>query len=283
MLSFVRLAGILTGIFAVCGPAAAQALAPAGSGVTVHQLIVENGLAHTVRYFVSGGSPRLHALVRRVEWAENELIVVEQLQMLKLDTVMNERRIAAFRTAQLTNPYYAPGFFPYPLATDIGYDGAGSLQRALKGQLAVAATPEATLQLIGFLELMQTELDAELKALPPQEQQAVQGPIDALRPRLAALPRGTVPPSRLQPVASRPVPFPTQAVPPQRPTPPDPVALQQRVRQDQEKVRQQIQQMQPQMKFPAQAVPKQLPLNPFALHQMMEQQFLQVQQVLQRQ
>ena len=47
--------------------------------------------------------------------------------------------------------------------------------------------------MIGFLEQMQTQLDAEMKALPPQEQKAAQGPIDALQPRVAALSRRDVP------------------------------------------------------------------------------------------
>ena len=200
MLSPFRFAGILTVIFAVCGPARAQELAPPGSGVSVQKLAVDNGLAHTVKYFVKGGSPRLQALVRRVEWAENELSVIEQLQLLKLDTVVNERRVAAFRTAQVTNPDYPPGFIPLSIATVNGGDGDSSLQRALKWQLAHEATPEAALQLIGFLEQMQTQLDAELKALPPQEKKAAQGPVDALRPRLAALPRRDVPPPRPEPV-----------------------------------------------------------------------------------
>jgi hypothetical protein len=142
-------------------------------------------------------------VVRRVEWAENELSVIEQLQRLKLDTVVNERRVAAFRTAQLTSPYYLPGFIPPYFATDIGGDYGSPLQWALQGQLAYQATPQAALQLIGFLEQLQTELDAELKALPPKEKKAAQGPVDALRPRVAALPRGEVPPTRPQPAVPR--------------------------------------------------------------------------------
>src|SRR6266481_3115698 len=110
MLSRLRFAMIVTMLFAVCGSATAQQIAPAGSGVTINKIAVDNGLAHTVKYFVTGGSPQLQAVVRRVEWAENELSVIEQLQLLKLDTVVNERQVAATRTAQLTNPFYPPGF-----------------------------------------------------------------------------------------------------------------------------------------------------------------------------
>jgi hypothetical protein len=241
MLSPFRFAGTTIVIFAVCGLARAQAIAPAGSGVTIDKIVIENGPTHTVRYSVKGGSPRLQALVRRVEWTENELNVVEQLQQLKLDTVVNERRVAAFRTAQLTNPNFPPGFIPLSIATGNGWDGASSLQRSLSRQLAYEATPQAALQLIGFLEQQQTQLDAELKALPPQEKKEAQGPIDVLRPRLAALPRVEVPPPAVPPqapvaVAAPQVPFPAQAVPQPLPMPLDPVAFPQRVRQNQAEV-----------------------------------------------
>ena len=203
MLSPFRFAVVITVIFAVCGSARAQQIAPAGSGVTIDKVVIDNGAAHTVKYAVTGGSPQLQAVVRRVEWAENELSVIEQLQMLKLDTVVNERTIAAFRTAQLTNPYFPPGFSPLYTPSDYGYEGASPLQRGLARQLAYEATPQAALQLIGFLEQQQTQLDAELKALPPQEKKAAQGPIDALRPRLAALSRGDAPPPQPQPVVPR--------------------------------------------------------------------------------
>jgi RNA binding activity-knot of a chromodomain len=236
MPSQFRFAGIVTVIFAVCGPARAQELAPAGSGVTINKVVIENGLAHTVKYFVKGGSPQLQAMVRRVEWAENELGVIEQLQLLKLDTVVNERRVAAFRTAQLTNPDYPPGFLPVSIAPVNGGDSDSFLQRSLKRQLAGEATPESALQMIGLLEDLQTQLDAELKALPPQEKKAAQGPIDALRPRVAALPHPDVPPPQPQPVAPRPVGFPAQAVPQRFPMPLNPVAFQQPVRQNQVEV-----------------------------------------------
>ena len=230
MLSPLRFAGIIAVIVAVCGSATAQQIAPAGSGVTINKVVVDNGPAHTVKYVVTGGSPQLQAVVRRVEWAENELSVIEQLQLLKLDTVVNERSIAAFRTAQLTNPYYPPGFIPVSFPIDNGGYGESSLQPALGRQLAFEATPQAALQMIGFLEQTQTELDAQLKALPPQEKKAVQGPIDALRPRVAALARSDVAPPRPQPVVPPQVSFPAQAV--------------------------------PQVSFPAQAVS--MPLNPIA-------------------
>src|SRR5438876_10384935 len=136
MLSPLRFAGIITVIFAVCGSARAQQIAPAGSGVTIDKVVIDNGVAHTVKYSVTGGSPQLQAVVRRVEWAENELSVIEQLQLLKLDTVVNERQVAAFRTAQLTNPYYPPGFISVSFPIDNGGYGESPLQHALGRQLA---------------------------------------------------------------------------------------------------------------------------------------------------
>src|SRR5437879_1886584 len=151
MSSPFRLAGIITATFAVCGPAMAQQMAPANSGVTVEKQIIDNGLSHSVKYFVTGGSAQLQALVRRVEWAENELGVVDQLQLLKLETVVNERQLAAVRTAQLTNPFVPTGFIAPYFGTGYGHDGASSLQRALTGQLAYEAPQHAALPLIGFM------------------------------------------------------------------------------------------------------------------------------------
>src|SRR5207244_5952078 len=129
MQSPFRSAGIITATFALRGPAMAQQIAPPDSGVTIEKQVIDNGLSHSVKYFVTGGSPQLQALVRRVEWAENELGVIDQLQLLKLDTVLNERRVAAFRTAQLTNPYYLPGFSP-PVALDNSSFAQSFLHRA---------------------------------------------------------------------------------------------------------------------------------------------------------
>ncbi len=199
MSSPFRFAGIATAILTVCGSAGAQELAPPGTGVSIFKVTIESGVSHTVKYMVKGGSPKLQALVRRVEWAENELSVVEQMQLLKLDTVINERHLAAMRAAQLTNPYFPTGF--NPLAANCGWDGETSLQRALTEQLAYEATPQAALQMIGFLEKMQTELDAQLKALPPREKKAARAAIDALRPRLAALSDADASPAKPQPVA----------------------------------------------------------------------------------
>jgi hypothetical protein len=196
MLSPYRFAGIITVTFAACGPARAQELAPPRSGVSVHKLTITNGSSRIVHYYVKGGSRRLQALVRRLQWVENELTVIEDLQRLKLEIVVHERRVLSLRAAQLTNPYYRGSSSPSSTAADTGGGGESSLQGALAWQLGAQATPEAALQMIGLLEQLQTDLDKELAALPPQERKAAQGPIDALRPRVAALLRRHVPPPR---------------------------------------------------------------------------------------
>src|SRR5262249_24854862 len=80
------------------------------------------------------------------------------------------------------------------------------LQRSLTAQLEYQATPDSAMQLIGFLEQVQTQLDAELKALPLPEQKATQGPIDDLRKRVAALPHGDAPRPQPLPAATQPQP-----------------------------------------------------------------------------
>jgi hypothetical protein len=132
---------------------------------------------------------------------------------------------------------------------------------------------------------MQTQLDAELKALPPQEKKAAEGPVDALRPRLAALARRDTPPPPPQsfaPAAARQVRLAAPAVPQQPAGPESQAALEQTVRQYQEAMRQQLQQ---QMKLPALGAPQQLPmpLNPIAFPQMARQEFARVRQLLQKQ
>jgi hypothetical protein len=80
----------------VVGPAWAQGdRAPPVPGLKIHKVIIENGLSHTIKYFVEGGSPRLQAMFRTLQWAENEVTLIEQLQLLKTEIVTNERRPGA--------------------------------------------------------------------------------------------------------------------------------------------------------------------------------------------
>jgi hypothetical protein len=163
-----------------------EARAAAGPEPKIRKVVIDNGLSQSVKYFVEGGSPRLQAMVRTLQWAENEVAVIEQLQQLKLETVLNERRLGAVRTIQRT------GFGYPPLSPRGGYGhlgGESSLQVGLAGVLTDEATPEAALQIFRLLEQAQTDLDGELKLLSQQEHQAAQDYVDALRARVAALPR----------------------------------------------------------------------------------------------
>jgi hypothetical protein len=198
----VRIAGTLLGlgVLWVNVPTARADDGPEGSKVFVRKVTVDSGLTRTVKYVVTGGSPRLQAIVRRVEWAENELGIIEQLQLLKMDTVLNERRAAAARATQLTSPYFVP-VYPPPYIPEYAGAGSSPLQKSLSRQLAYSATPDAAMQLIGFLEQQQTELDAELKTLPPPEKKAGEEVLAALKPRLDALPHNAATPPAAQPVA----------------------------------------------------------------------------------
>jgi len=213
VLSSFRSAGTVALLFAVSGPALAQEMAPAGTGVSVHKLAIDNGSTHTVKYYVKGGSPRLQALVRRVEWVENEMTLVEQLQGLKLDLVVNERRAAAVRTGLLSNPLFLPGSSsPYTGSYGGGNDES-SLQQALSDVLASEATPAAAMQMISLLEQLQTDLEAQLKALPPQEKKIAEGPVDALETRLVALTRSNRVSPPAQPVGAERRPQPARPAP----------------------------------------------------------------------
>src|SRR5207245_8872814 len=63
-----------------------------------------------------------------------------------------------------------------------------------------------------------------LKDLPAEEKKAAQGPIEVLRPRVAALARSDVAPPRPQPVVPPQVSFPAQAVRQQLPMALNPIA-----------------------------------------------------------
>lgn len=178
-------------------------LAPPPKRPTVHKVVIENGLAHTVKYFVEGGSPRLHAMYRILQWAENEVVVVEQLQLLKLDYVTQERRLSAFTTVQQTTFGYPPLWATPGCGA---YGSESSLKGALAGVLADEATPAGSMQILRMLEEAETQLAAELKKLPAEERPMIQKRVEALRKAVAALPSPTVLPAR------RPVPGPFTAL-----------------------------------------------------------------------
>src|SRR5262249_60979208 len=65
----------------------------------INKLTIYKGSTKTVTYIVQGGSPRLRARVRALQYVENEVTLVEQLQQLKMDYVANERLLEGLRTS----------------------------------------------------------------------------------------------------------------------------------------------------------------------------------------
>jgi hypothetical protein len=150
-------AAVLTALVLATGPLAAQEARPAPQ---IHKLTIYNGNTRTVTYSVQNGSPRLRARVRALQYAENEVMLVEQLQQLKMDYVANERALEAIQISRAV----AQGPFPGP-----GWGRESSIKYALADVLAAEATPEAALWLIGVLEQAESELAQELQKLPPEQ------------------------------------------------------------------------------------------------------------------
>ncbi len=224
---------VLVAALLLVGTAAAQEAKPAAPAAVpqVHKMIIYNGPVPTVSYSVQGGSPRLQALVQTLQFTENELNLTGELQKLRLGIVANEQTRDTLRTWQQLGlgPISTPGSAAcYPPADS-------ALKMALIPGLAQEATPAMAYELINLLEQVQTELQAEqgkvvaaVRGEPPARQNAQ--PVAPL----------AVPPAA-------PVLVPAHAVPQQPPMPLDPVAFQQMVHQNQERVRQQIMQTQRQI------------------------------------
>src|SRR5262249_48182106 len=170
----------------------------------------------TVTYIVQGGSPRLRARIRALQYAENEVTLVEQLQQLKMDYVANERLLEGLRTSGPVVNRSFPG-------------RESSIQRALADTLAEIATPGAALRLIDLLEQAETEVERELQKLPTEQRdkllkqlQGMDQPPAGSRAAPAGPPaRGpAVPPSKLD-TEQRP-PFSAFTVVPKQPPGPAP-------------------------------------------------------------
>ncbi|HKB37965.1 MAG TPA: hypothetical protein VKD72_16075, partial [Gemmataceae bacterium] len=206
--------GFLTILLISVGSARAQAPVPAGP--LIHKLtIATSGGAPVVRYYTSSDSPRLQSLCRTLQWAENEVTIVDQLQQLKMEYVDNERRLAALRTAQALNP----GMFPAPSYHTLSAAPAESaLSIGLAGVLADEATPERAIQLLQLLEKAQTDLAEELKKMTPRDRGIVEGDTKALdkaiillrAKRDAAARRTASPPNRAAPAPPARPPAPPQ-------------------------------------------------------------------------
>jgi hypothetical protein len=130
-----------------------------------------NGSLETVSYAVQGGSPQLQRAYRLLQYAEQEVSVVEQLQLLKLEYVHNERQLEALRTAQQLS-YFMPRF----TSGGDSFAGESTLKSAVSYGLADEATPERAEQIIRRLEQAQLDLAQELKNLPAKGQASQRGP-----------------------------------------------------------------------------------------------------------
>ncbi len=185
-----RAAGVLALVVLGAGPLAAQEAKPAAP--PARKLEIWNGPLRTVYYSLPEGSPHRQALYRILQWAENEVALVEQLQQLKLEYVANDRRLESFRTARQLS--YAPWFCGGGCC---GGDVAcePSLKTALSGQLAQEATPEAALRLIRLLEQAQTDIATEEKPAPPVPRMPPAQAEEMARTIVALLRRGAAAPS----------------------------------------------------------------------------------------
>ncbi|HLW65131.1 MAG TPA: hypothetical protein VKS79_07380 [Gemmataceae bacterium] len=143
----------------------------------VSKMTIDNAGTKTVYYSVTNGTPHLNALYRKLEFAENEVTIVQQLQMLRLDYIRSER------TREASSAIYgisAPNFNGMNGGADGSYgsygsygggNGESSLKNGLSQVLAAEGTPDAAMQAIQVLERAETEAANELKLLTPQDQQ----------------------------------------------------------------------------------------------------------------
>src|SRR5262245_17012044 len=83
-------------------------------------------------------------------------MLVEQLQQLKMAYVANELMLEGLRTGG--PPAYGPSF-----------GRESSIKIALADTLAQEATPQAAIRLIDLLEQAETEVETELRKLPPEQ------------------------------------------------------------------------------------------------------------------
>jgi hypothetical protein len=210
-------------------------------------MTIYNGPVPTVSYSVEGGSPHLQALCQTLEFTENEINLTKELQDLRLGIVANERTLDTLRTAQQLSlgPISPPGYAACYAPPD------SALKCALIPGLAREATPAMAYELINLWEQVQTQLQAEqnqavaaVRGGPPARQNAQ--PVATVAAP-AALQQPETPVAAPQAVAQQlPMPLVTFTDPQQA------SAFQQMVRQNQERARQQLMQMQQQIIQPHQ-------------------------------
>jgi hypothetical protein len=202
MLSPTRFtAAALVALVLASSPLRAQEARPAPQ---VHKVTMYNGTARSVYYIVKGGSARLWARYRLLEYLQNEVALVDQLQRLRMEYVADERLLEGMRTA-------GGG------GRDIGGRGhESSIKRALADTLAQEATPEAARLLLDMLEQAETDVEAELQKLPPEQRDKLLEQLDGVERAPAKVapaaggavnapaPQPAAPPVALRPVAGSP-------------------------------------------------------------------------------
>jgi hypothetical protein len=135
---------------------------PADPQPKIFRMTINVAGSQSVHYTVQNGTPRLQTVYRMLEWAENEMTIVEQMQQLKMEYVRNERQ---------REERNASGGFPGSGGA-VG-DWESSLKIALSQELAGEATPEAAVQAIQLLQRAEADAANELKQLAPKDRQAL--------------------------------------------------------------------------------------------------------------
>jgi hypothetical protein len=180
----IALALLAALLLAAPSPADNDLPPPAAQRPKISKLTIDVNGTQTVHYTVQNGTPRLRTVFQTLEWAENEMTIVQQLQQLKLDYVRNERtHELQSGNATAFGPRFGsgPGYYP----PSRGHES--SLKMAISGQLAEEGTPEAAIRAIQLLEKAETEAADELKRLAPEDRKALEARTDELRTFVASL------------------------------------------------------------------------------------------------
>jgi hypothetical protein len=145
----------------------------------VSKMTIDNAGAKTVYYSVTNGTPRLNALYSKLEFAENEVTIVKQLQLLRLDYIRSERTREGSSAVygisapsfNRTNSLGSYGGSYDPFGSYSSGNGESTLKNGLSQVLAAEGTPDAAMQAIQVMERAETDAANELKLLSPQDQQ----------------------------------------------------------------------------------------------------------------
>jgi hypothetical protein len=168
-------AAVLAALVLADEPLPAQEARPSPQ---VNKLTIYNGTNKIVTYSVQGGSPRLRARFRLLQFAENEVTLMEQLQQLKMAYVANELALEGLRTGLPTA--YGPSF-----------GRESSIKIALADNLAQEATPQAAIRLIDLLEQAETAVEVEIQKLPPEQRDKLLRQLPGMDLRVAGSRAGT--------------------------------------------------------------------------------------------